>query len=103
MSDRRRGQTPAWTPDSKLAVLERVCERIAAGESLRTICADPWMPSRVSVLEWVRSEPELGRRYRLALEERTHMRTDRQDRLQGATALPVRTGARGRVMGSYDG
>lgn len=79
MSDRRGGQTPAWTPDQKFAAIERVCDRIASGESLRTICANPWMPSRVSLLEWVRSEPDLGRPYRRALEERAHMRSDRID------------------------
>lgn len=79
MSDRRQARPSTWTPDGKAAVIARVCDRIANGESLRTICADPWMPSRVSLLEWVRSAPELARQYRRAMEERTYMRSDRID------------------------
>lgn len=79
MSDHRRGRKPVWTPDRKAAAIERVCDRIAGGESLRTICADPWMPNRWTVLEWVRSEPEFGRRYALAMEMRADVRSDRMD------------------------
>jgi hypothetical protein len=168
MSDRRRGRTPVWTTDRKAVAMERICDRIAAGEPLHAICADPWMPHRVTVLDWVREDGSISRQYRRAMEERAYMRSDRidgymrdllagkitpaaarvlvdterwlmskehprcfgpkvtieqprrertsEDQLEtrinqlsgkttpaGAFGLPVRTGARGRVMGSYNG
>lgn len=38
-------------------VFTAICERIAAGESLRAICADEGMPSKTSVMRWL-DEPE---------------------------------------------
>lgn len=35
---------------------DSICERIAEGESLRTICATPDMPSRMSVFRWLADE-----------------------------------------------
>lgn len=49
-----------------------ICERIATGESLRSICRDPEMPSRRAVLYWL-ADPENGefvRQYARAMEER---------------------------------
>lgn len=79
MSDRRRGRALMWTADRKAVAMERICDRIAAGEHLRDICADPWMPSRVSIFDWVRSDPELRRQYQRALEVRTDLRSERID------------------------
>jgi len=168
MSDRRRGRALMWTADRKTVAMERICDRIANGESLHTICADPWMPHRVTVLDWIREDGSIGRQYRRAMEERAYMRSDRidgymrdllagkitpaaarvlfdterwlmskehprgfgpqvaielppsermcEEQLEarinqlrsktapaGAFRLPVRTGARGRVMGYYNG
>jgi hypothetical protein len=35
------------------AIAEAICERIADGESLRTICSDDKMPSKTSVFRWL--------------------------------------------------
>lgn len=36
-----------------------ICERIAAGESLRGVCEDPRMPARLTVIRWlIAGEPE---------------------------------------------
>lgn len=35
---------------------DEICERIATGESLRAICRDIGMPSRVTVLRWLNSD-----------------------------------------------
>lgn len=37
------------------ALAEQICNRIANGESLHSICADSAMPSRTTVLLWLRS------------------------------------------------
>jgi len=35
-----------------------ICRRVAAGESLRSICADPAMPTGKTVWNWARAHPE---------------------------------------------
>lgn len=32
---------------------DEICERLACGESLRTICADDGMPHRTTVIRWL--------------------------------------------------
>jgi len=45
---------------------EHILARLAAGESLRAICATPGMPSASTVCGWARKNPEFKRRYRAA-------------------------------------
>ena len=59
--------------------MDRICDRIANGEHLREICADPWMPSRTTVKEWIRTNGALARQYGCALEVRADSRSDRID------------------------
>jgi hypothetical protein len=37
---------------------EEVCERLSLGESLRSICADQFMPSQATVYRWLLNEDE---------------------------------------------
>jgi hypothetical protein len=39
------------------ALADRICERLAAGETLRAICRDDGMPSHGTVLNWAKAEP----------------------------------------------
>jgi len=49
------------------ARLARVlCARIAAGETLRAVCADPDMPNRGTVTRWAREQPRFARIYHRA-------------------------------------
>lgn len=48
------------------AVGEAVCERLAAGEPLSAIGADPAMPSRSTLFNWLREHPDFRDMYRLA-------------------------------------
>lgn len=41
-------------------VAEAICQRLAAGESLRAICADPAMPTAKTVWNWTQAHPEFG-------------------------------------------
>ena len=47
---------------------DTICERIADGERLRTICADAGMPDEATVLGWVSSHDEFREGYELAHE-----------------------------------
>lgn len=46
---RKRGRPTIYTPE----LAAKICERLAAGESLRKICASNGMPNKSTVLLWV--------------------------------------------------
>lgn len=50
-------------------LFDEICERIADGESLRSICDDKQMPSRTSVFKWLSNSAELANQYARAREE----------------------------------
>lgn len=61
----RRTTEPAYTPE--LAI--EICNRIGAGETLRSLCAEAGMPSRGRFLEWVDENRDgLANRYARARE-----------------------------------
>jgi len=45
---------------------DEICERLACGESLRTICADDGMPHRTTVIRWLARYESFCERYELA-------------------------------------
>lgn len=49
-------------------LFDRICERIAEGESLRAICADDDMPSVTSVMRWLAADTALSEQYTRARE-----------------------------------
>jgi hypothetical protein len=46
-----------------------ICERLAEGESLRTICADPSMPEKATVLDWLAHHDDFRESYELITAE----------------------------------
>lgn len=49
-------------------LFDRICERIAEGESLRAICQDKDMPSATSVMRWLSADSGLSEQYARARE-----------------------------------
>jgi hypothetical protein len=47
---------PADPTTFSQAVFDRICERIARGESVRTICADPDMPASSAFYKWLAAD-----------------------------------------------
>jgi hypothetical protein len=45
------------------ALFDRICERIAEGESLRAICETKDYPARRTVLRWVEADEKLQKQY----------------------------------------
>jgi hypothetical protein len=45
------------------ALFTLICDRISRGESLRSVCRDPEMPHKSTVLRWLREMPDLRDRY----------------------------------------
>ena len=56
---KQRGRPSLYSPE--LAKL--ICAQLAEGESLRSICRAPGMPSTSTVLAWVASRPDFRRQY----------------------------------------
>lgn len=51
-----------------LAIREAICERLAKGESLRSICLDDDMPDKSTVLKWLREDADFSAQYARARE-----------------------------------
>ena len=55
----------------------RICERLAVGESLRSICRDDAMPSMASIFLWLSKHPEFSEQYARAREAQAESHADR--------------------------
>ncbi len=66
---RPKGRPSSYTPEMG----DQICERLAAGESLRAICKDPEMPAERSVYYWLSDEGQKAflQRYARAREAQT--------------------------------
>ena len=53
------GRPPEFTQE----IADIICERIAEGESLRSICRDDDMPSCMSVFRWLDNRPDFVSKY----------------------------------------
>jgi hypothetical protein len=55
---------PAGRPtDYSEELTDAICERIAEGESLRTICTDDGMPNKATVFRWLAKHDEFATKY----------------------------------------
>jgi hypothetical protein len=66
------GRPSTYSPE----VVEAICERLALGESLRSICADDAMPAMSSVFKWLTEHPEFSAQYAHAREEQAEALAD---------------------------
>lgn len=57
-------------------LFDRICERIAQGESLVAVCKDAEMPDYSSVMRWLDSRPELRETYARARESQADFLAD---------------------------
>lgn len=62
--------------DYATAVADNVCERLADGESLKSICSDEGMPSRSTVFRWLGVHKEFRDMYARAREEQAELLAD---------------------------
>ena len=59
----RSGRPSLYTPQ----LADEICERLAKGESLRSICSDRYMPPESTVRVWVKNEAiDFGAQYAIA-------------------------------------
>ena len=62
---RKRGRPSNYSAD----IAATICDRLADGESLRSICASEGMPDKATVLRWIGRHAEFRDEYALAHEE----------------------------------
>jgi hypothetical protein len=56
---------------------DRICERLASGESLRAICGDDGMPSWPTISKWLNEKPGFVTQYARAREDQAEAHADR--------------------------
>lgn len=87
----RPGRPSLYSPK----MVEDICDRIADGESLRTICDDATMPDRRTVLRWLDAHPDFAAKYARAREAQGDAMDDKI--LAVADACTAETAAADRV------
>lgn len=61
----------------RAAIGERVCDELAKGRTLRSVCRDAGMPDPSTILRWVLADADgFGENYRLAREIGYHLMAD---------------------------
>lgn len=65
-----KGKHPGGRPtDYTQELADRICEELALGKSMRTVCAAEDMPAMSSVFKWLREHKEFTEQYAKAKEE----------------------------------
>lgn len=59
---------PGRPSDYTLKLTDKICERLADGESLRSICSSDGMPRQTTVFRWLAAHAEFRERYARARE-----------------------------------
>lgn len=69
MAEKKAARRKVGAPSTfRQATADKICERIAAGESLRAICRDKRMPAASTVFKWLADKPEFAEQYAHARE-----------------------------------
>jgi hypothetical protein len=69
---KRTGRPSSFTQD----IAEVICTRIAEGESLRDICKDDDMPTRMTIYRWLQADPVFCDQYTRAREDQADTLAD---------------------------
>jgi len=66
------GRSTDYTPE----LADRICDQLSDGMSLRSVCLQEGMPSKVTVFKWLRKYPEFLKQYEVAKEESADSHAD---------------------------
>lgn len=55
--------------DYSLELVSRICDRLADGESLKSICSEDEMPGKATIYQWLAAKPEFADMYTRAKED----------------------------------
>jgi hypothetical protein len=78
-------------------IVETVCERLAGGEALATICRDEGLPTTRTWLRWCEEDEAVAAEYSRALQARAEWYAAEHDRIR-KTAVDRETAAAARVQ-----
>jgi hypothetical protein len=70
---------------------DKICERLASGESLKGVCKRPDMPGRTTVYEWLFKNPEFADKYARATELRAEYEFDNMFEIADTPQMGVKT------------
>jgi len=87
--------------DYSQEIADAICERIADGDSLRTICADDAMPNKATVFRWLAKHPAFSDQYAHAREAQADTLADELTDIadDGTNDWMERKGSEGEVIG----
>lgn len=68
----KRGRPTKYTE----ALADKICERVAEGESLNAICKEPEMPARLTIYRWFREYESFSNNYARAREDQADFYAD---------------------------
>lgn len=79
-------------------IADIICERLVEGQSMRTICQDPDMPDRATVLRWLHLHEDFAAKYARArelqgdyyAEETIHIVDEEEDPNRGRVRMQAR-------------
>ena len=88
---KRKAKKPVGRPtDFSMELSDLVCERLAVGESMRSIARDESMPAMSSLFKWLRIHPEFAEQYdRAKVESADAMSEDCLDIADNIDGSPV--------------
>lgn len=101
----KKGQArPVGAPTIfKQATADEICERIAAGESLRAICRDKRMPAASTVFKWLNDKPDFAEQYAHAREAQADTLADEIVAIADEECTTVRADKHGTRADDGDG
>jgi len=81
MATRAKAKTPSKPKlgrptEFRRDIANRICDGIADGKSLRTVCKSQGMPSRTTVFRWLASQPSFRSQYACAREDQAEALAD---------------------------
>ena len=91
------------TTEYRRAVADKICRELAAGKSLRIVCAGKTMPSFQTVLRWVQRNADFRQRYGDACEQGRKWRAAHVDAIRFATGQFRKLWPRRRELKSIKG
>lgn len=95
-------QMPIRELDYSVAVGDIICDRIAAGESMRKICREEDMPGLSTVFRWLSLVPAFLEQYKLAQEVRAETLADELVEIADEGETKVVLGSDGTTAVVYD-
>jgi hypothetical protein len=94
----RMDHTGGWKPSQyRHALGLEICARVAEGRTITEICADPAMPSRATLFQWLRRQPYFACVYEAERVERAQAKVARADARRAA--VTAAKAARARAAG----